>query len=984
MRLPITCSLLLWAAAPLSVEAATVSVAGATVKVRRSQAPLTARSVTISAARNEFEPFQILVTGPATGVTATASTLSNGSAQIGPIRLYREELIRIANQSAPDAIVTAGDLLPDALVPDTDETYGEKRNAFVGFNVAAGETRAIWGEVRVPASAAAGVYTGSVTVRFAEGSAVVPVTLTAYDFSLPERASLKSAFGLSYGGIPSGHGISTAGTAFPALRATYDRLALDHRVSLSSHDDGDLSIAHFDAVYGPYVSGTAPTQTPNAALSNVQFVGNLTSTTDMKTWYDHFTAQGWGERLFQYTCDEPPATCRWTDIPTRLRAAKAANPAYRTLLTTSLPEIRDAEAQYGISIVKDLEIVVPVINYLYDRAGNRFAGPQWQSYSSFVASGPRKELWTYQSCMSHGCGGTSSYFTGWPSYMIDASAIRNRAMQWLDFLYHVTGELYYETTFAFTHDAWSNQWDFSGNGDGTLFYPGTPARIGGSTHIPVASIRLKMIREGMEDYEYLKALSDLGDRAMAEREAQALFPSAYQTEANPDALMAARDRIARRIVELRNGAPPPPPPAPPPAPAPALSYAAPYTPGIAVNGDPAEFKGPSIALSGAAVGSDNTADVRLAHDDDYLYASWAVRDAATVVNQGGRDGEVWNGDSVELMLDAANDKATALGPGHFHILVNANGDLTDERGNAGRWDRSWSSGAVAAVTRAASGYTVELKVPWSSLGVAPCAGSAIGIDVAVNDVDRAGAAPQPFDWAGLSRFAQPNRWGTLSLAATLAGDVYLVQRTSGSMTIDGNLSEFARAPAVLLDASASAARSDNHTSARLLYDATNLYVAFKVQDATLRIAQGGRDGEVWNGDGVEIMLDPRLTRSSAPDADDRHLLVNANGDLADERGNAGAWDRSWTSNAAVAVSGAPGSYSVEMAIPWSALGAAAPAAGAEMGIDLANNDLDLDGVLRQFDWAGLTRFAQPALWKHARFDARAPACSGSSTPPPAW
>ncbi len=982
MRLAISSSLLLWAAALPSAEAATVSAAGSTLKVRRSQAPLAARSVTISAARNEFEPFQILITGPATGVTATASALSKGSSSIGPVRLYREELIRIANQSAPDAIVAAGDVLPDALVPDTDEIYGEKRNAFVGFNVAAGETRAIWGEVRVPENATAGAYTGSVTVRFAEGSAIVPVTLTVYDFSLPARASLKSAFGLSYGGIPSGHGISTAGAAFPALRAKYDQLALDHRISLSSHDDGDLSVAHFDAVYGQFVSGTAPTQTPSAALSNVQFVGSPTSTADMKAWYDHFIAQGWGERLFQYTCDEPPATCRWTDIPTRLRAAKAANPAYRTLLTTTLPEIRDAEAQYTISIVPDLEIVVPVINYLYDRAGNRFAGPQWQSYSSFVASGPRKELWTYQSCMSHGCGGTSSYFTGWPSYMIDASAVRNRAMQWLDFLYHVSGELYYETTMAFGHDPWSNQWDFSGNGDGTLFYPGTPARIGGTTHVPVASVRLKMIREGMEDYEYLKALSDLGDRAMAEREAQALFPAAYQADADPDALMAARDRIARRIVELRNGVPPPAPP--PPAPAPALSCSAPYTPGIAVNGDLAQFKGAPLALSGASVGSDNAADVRLAYDDDYLYASWAVRDAAIAVNQGGRDGEVWNGDSVELLVDAANDKATALGPNHFHILVNANGDLTDERGKAGAWDRSWTSGAVSAVTRSASGYAVELRLPWSSLGVAPCAGRAIGIDVAVNDVDRAGASPKPFDWAGLSRFAQPNLWGTLFLSAELAGDVYPVKRAGGAVKVDGDLSEFARAPAVVLDAAAAGAGSDNRASARLLYDATYLYVAFKVQDATLRIAQGGRDGEVWNGDGVEVMLDPRSTRSAAPDADDRHLLVNANGDLADERGNAGAWDRSWTSNAAVALAGVPGSYSVEMAIPWSSLGVAAPAAGAEMGIDLANNDLDLDGVLRQFDWAGLSRFAQPALWKRVRFDARAPACTGSSTPAPAW
>ena len=64
----------------------------------------------------------------------------------------------------------------------------------------------------------------------------------------------------------------------------------------------------------------------------------------------------------------------------------------------------------------------------------------------------------YQSCMSHGCGGTVNmgspsesdrYFTGWPSYMIDASAVRNRAMEWISFLEGATGELYWESAFAF-------------------------------------------------------------------------------------------------------------------------------------------------------------------------------------------------------------------------------------------------------------------------------------------------------------------------------------------------------------------------------------------------------------------------------------------------------------------------------------------------------------------------------------------------------
>jgi hypothetical protein len=971
MRITRAC-LLLCTSLPLTAQAATVSVAGATFKVHRTQAALAARSVAIAAARNEFEAFQILITGPATGVTATATALSNGSASVGPVRLYREDLIKIAYQSAPDSIAAAGEYLPDALVPDVDELYGEKRNAFTGFNVASGETRAVWGEVRVPETAKAGTYTGSVTVRFAEGSAVVPITLTVYDFTLPTKPSLKSAFGLYYGGIPAGHGIAATSTTFAATRAKYDAFALDHRLSLSHHDDGDPSLTHFDATYAPYVAGTGATQTPAAALTSFEVEAGPTDTAGMKAWYDHFAAQGWADRLFQYTCDEPPQTCAWTDIPTRLAAAKAANPAFRTLVTTTLGEIADAEAQYGIGIQKNLEIVSPVVNQLWDKPGQRYAGSQWQTYSSFLASGPRKELWTYQSCMSHGCGGTSSYFTGWPSYAIDASATRNRAMQWLDFLYHASGELYFETVMAYSHDAWSNQWDFHGNGDGTFFYPGTPARIGGTTHIPVASIRLKLLREGMEDYEYLKMLSDLGDRAMAEREALTLFPTAYQTDASPDALMAARARIAQRIVELKNGATVP-------------SYSAPYTPGVAVNGNASDLAGSkSIALSGASAGSDGTADVRLAYDDDYLYASWAVKDAAIVMNQTGRDGEIWNGDSVELFIDAANDKAATVDSNHYHLLVNANGDLTDERGNAGAWDRGWTSGALAAVARSTTGYTVELRVPWSSLGVSPCAGRTVGIDVAVNDVDAAGAAPKPFDWAGLSRFAQPNRWGNVTLSATFAGDVYLIQKASGTIAIDGSLAEFARAPLVSLDAAAAAKGSDNKAAARLLYDATNLYVAFKVSDAALRINQGGRDGETWNGDSVEVLLDLVGDRSAAPDADDRHLVVNASGDLTDEQGASGGWNRSWTSNAKVAVSGVPGSYSVEMAIPWSSLGVSSPAAGKVIGIDLANNDLDADGVLRQFDWAGLSRFAQPSLWKKARLDGRAPACTGSTTPAPAW
>lgn len=75
-------------------------------------------------------------------------------------------------------------------------------------------------------------------------------------------------------------------------------------------------------------------------------------------------------------------------------------------------------------------------------------------------------------------------------------------------------------------NAWTNQFIAGGNGDGTLFYPGSPLKIGGNdvlfvkcllliwivndhvgtTHIPIESIRMKQIRDGLEDMEMFRSL----------------------------------------------------------------------------------------------------------------------------------------------------------------------------------------------------------------------------------------------------------------------------------------------------------------------------------------------------------------------------------------------------------------------------------------------------------------------------------------------
>jgi hypothetical protein len=540
--------------APAAAHAGQAWVASATEKIRPDAAPRADAAAHLSAARNEFEAFQIVVTGPASKISAKATALT-GPGTIDDVKLYRVDLLNLAHPSALDG---GTGRWPDALVPDVDDVVGEQRNAFP-FDVSKGESRAIWVDVRVPAGAKPGTYQGSVVVSSSDGDTTVPVTLEVWDFQLPSTSSLRTSFGMSYGGSLAGHP-GVGGDASSTLRARYAQLGLDHRISLTGmNDDGVGGFDRFDRFFGPLMDGTAPTRLPGARLTAARYIGGQTSVDEHRQWAEHFQSRGWFDRLYDYVCDEPPQTCAWSDIKARTSAAHAADPAFRTLVTTQIWDAQSNGVDGGI------DILVPVINWMDDKPGSPVAGDQRARYDDFRKQ-PNHEVWLYQSCMSDGCGGTVNmgspndgdrYFTGWPSYMVDASATRNRAMEWLSFLERADGELYWETTFAYAHDAWSNQWDFSGNGDGTLFYPGTPARIGGRTDIPVASIRLKMIREGMEDYEYLKLLADAGDREGAAQIARDLFPSAYATDVDPGKLMAARAQLAARILQRTGKAVPP-------------------------------------------------------------------------------------------------------------------------------------------------------------------------------------------------------------------------------------------------------------------------------------------------------------------------------------------------------------------------------------------------------------------------------------------
>jgi hypothetical protein len=134
--------------------------------------------------------------------------------------------------------------------------------------------------------------------------------------------------------------------------------------------------------------------------------------------------------------------------------------------------------------------------------------------------------------------------------VVDVDPVANRILPWLAFQYGIDGELYYNTVEAYNedHSPWDDIRAHGGNGDGTLFYPGTPERIGGRTHVPIESLRLKLIREGFEDYEYFVLLKRIAGAESAHREVKKIARTVYDWDRDPAALYAARRAVGAAIA----------------------------------------------------------------------------------------------------------------------------------------------------------------------------------------------------------------------------------------------------------------------------------------------------------------------------------------------------------------------------------------------------------------------------------------------------
>jgi hypothetical protein len=496
------------------------------VKIRPGTQVQGSAAARLSLARGECEGTQVLLPGNIRRVTGRTLELKGPGGTLSA-SLWREAFIQV---TTPSNSMGATGPWPDPLVPV--EQPGDPSLPAV-----------LYVEVCAPEAQEPGTYRGELRVKADDKEvAPVPFTVEVQPFSLPATATLPTSFGISIYSLSRGHKLVPESPEARALLRAYARTLLEHRLSAYGmgidappvrFENGRaiVDFTAYDEEMGPLLDGSLLPSGARFTTADVRDSAQCKTEQEKVAYYrafaEHFRNKGWAAQLFFYAKDEPKPE----DVPlvraqsSRVRAAGKGIPV---LVTTALDEALQGTA----------DILAPTINCFFPRWGletcpNVVPLPKLRKK---LAAGTK--VWWYQSCNSHGCTGgptedraVERAYTGWASYMVDHPGPLNRAMGPLAFLTGVDGELYFDTVYAYnTKDPWRDVFEFGGNGDGTLFYPGTPERLGTKEHQPVVSLRLKHIRDGLEDYEYLHLLARLGDAESARAYARKLARSGYEIE----------------------------------------------------------------------------------------------------------------------------------------------------------------------------------------------------------------------------------------------------------------------------------------------------------------------------------------------------------------------------------------------------------------------------------------------------------------------
>lgn len=537
-------------------------------RISREGTPPTAQTHTLHAARGEWEPLQIIVTAtPAQlknlEVVATGIAKRDSDVLLPAPQVLRAHYVRVS-QSTPMAPLPPGDY-PDALVPldlPAQEMLGDKV-----------VNQPFWVDVFVPYTAEAGAYTGEVRFKLGDGTThTAAYTLKVWDFDLPVVPKLRSSIMTTTRRIAEVHGLAYDGgvpslTHLGLMNAYYDLLA-EHRLSV-------------DQIHGSYPdpdSGKLDEEKVERALRK-HLLHRHASTIGLPIWPEwpfgdplgkdreaamSYVAQ-WMKLLAKIRCesrgyvimgdlDEPNDAAayeqvrRWGEFfneiekkhGMRVPLLITEQPTPEKAAWGSLHGLVDIWVPHFSDVWKDMEWAGGV----RDIAARREAGDEVWAYAALVQM-PNE--WEEQH------GRPKQLQASFPPvWALDYPPMAHRVIGWLFPKHGITGFAYWDTLYAAEGvDVWQDAGTFKApdgavyNGDGSFIYPATEQRHG--RHAPVSSMRLKWLREAVEDYDYLMLAQQLGLEEETQRLVSSFARGFGDWDNNIGSLMEARQQLGAMI-----------------------------------------------------------------------------------------------------------------------------------------------------------------------------------------------------------------------------------------------------------------------------------------------------------------------------------------------------------------------------------------------------------------------------------------------------
>jgi hypothetical protein len=388
---------------------------------------------------------------------------------------------------------------PDALVP---LYLRDGTNVANAIKLEKDQTLAFWVDIHVPAGTPAGDYTGSITLK-SDGPAIsVPVKLTVRDIEIPADSSIPSLYNLRL------HPHAAAN------QDNYVAAAMAHRLQPSNYGYLGLSQAQADK-YNPNGKGWVSVYVSDMGPIKADKLAALKKTTA------HLKERNLFERSFLQLHDEPKHSPREDDIPgvtAMIKSILQEVPEWKGKLMETISNTAGMELDPLLTVeVFTLRTYGP---WSWTKSEGR------EEWDKRRANG--QQLWFYVS---------NNQGTPYPTFDVDTPtvAFEPRVMAWAWWYEKAVGHLYWDLMF-------DPSWKLHGGnfppGDGQLMYPGDFAgalpmdwlRVKDIKE-PVVSRRMKVFRQGLQEWELLK----LAEKKVGRDKVQAIVDPIYTCLGTKDA-----------------------------------------------------------------------------------------------------------------------------------------------------------------------------------------------------------------------------------------------------------------------------------------------------------------------------------------------------------------------------------------------------------------------------------------------------------------